>query len=147
MLPFTSSDSPHHTKRCCNPMDCATAAKYNFATIRFSMYVELLCCATPFRVRGTVLHAGRIFAVAPLKFPSELILADPLVSRLGRLCSHPYRYRRRALPATVLHISCEIWACPDVPPQDCSKGDCLMQISIIPRYNQNVHIVLRCRNG
>lgn len=33
-------------------------------------------------------------------FPYELILTDVLGSRLGRLCSHPYCFQRRALPAT-----------------------------------------------
>ena len=55
---------------------------------------------------STVLHAGRIFAVAPPMFPLGLILADPFASRLRRLCSHPYPAwaGRRALPATVLHL-------------------------------------------
>jgi len=67
--------------------------------------------------QSTALHAGRIFAVAPPMFPLELILAparmteairsggDPLASRLGRLCSHPYACARRALPATILHLA------------------------------------------
>src|SRR3989338_1478599 len=64
---------------------------------------------------NTVLHAGRIFAVAPHMFPYRLTLTGALASRLGRLCSHPYPRGRRALPATILHCICIPWACPDFP--------------------------------
>src|SRR3989338_1887638 len=64
---------------------------------------------------NTALHAGRIFAVAPPMFPLGLILTDSLASRRGRLCSHPYPRGRRGLPATILHITCVTWACPDFP--------------------------------
>ena len=53
-------------------------------------------------VGGTALHAARDFAVSLCRFPCRLTPKGTFGSRLRRLCSHPWSFLRRELPASLL---------------------------------------------
>lgn len=102
---------------------------------RAAMYLGWLLPTTssgsPPMLGDTTLHAGRNFAVAPDTFPYQLILADLLASRLGRLCSHPSDYPggRYPLPFELNH------ACPDFPLR-LGRSGCLAQDNTIPYFTR-----------